>query len=153
MQTAQLKIIGGTLTFMVGDQGHVVVTLRYKDFTLTAKGENMAYTLPVDNVVNVKVSYVDSHGNPAVVDGAVDWASSDETIARVEASADDTTDASVEAQGKAGQCQITATADADLGSGVRELVTMMDVTVVAGEAVAGRIEPVGEPIPPSVQPR
>jgi hypothetical protein len=82
----------------------------------------------------------------------VSWASSDETIARVVVDAGDTTGASVEAQGKIGQAQITATADADLGTGVRELVTLMDLTVVAGEAVAGTIEPVGAPIPPQVTP-
>ena len=35
----------------------------------------------------------------------------------------------------------------------RELVTLMDLTVIAGEAVAGTIEPVGEPMPPTAQPR
>ena len=46
-----------------------------------------------------------------------------------------------------GQVQITATADADLGEGTRELVTLMDVTIVAGEAVAGVIQPLGEATP------
>jgi hypothetical protein len=42
---------------------------------------------------------------------------------------------------------MTAYADADLGERVRELATTMDVTVMAGEAVAGTITPVGEPEP------
>ena len=43
-----------------------------------------------------------------------------------------------------GDCQISCKADADMGEGVRELVTLLDVTVVGGEAVAGTITPVGE---------
>jgi hypothetical protein len=42
--------------------------------------------------------------------------------------------------------QITATADADLGAGVRNLVTVCDITIVAGEAVAGTIAPIGASI-------
>jgi hypothetical protein len=48
---------------------------------------------------------------------------------------------------KTGNVQVSATADADLGSGVRNIVTLLDVTVVGGEAVAGTITPVGEPQP------
>jgi hypothetical protein len=46
-----------------------------------------------------------------------------------------------------GQAQVTATCDADLGDGVRELITLCDIEVVGGEAVAGTIQPVGEPDP------
>jgi hypothetical protein len=47
-----------------------------------------------------------------------------------------------------------ATADADLGDGVRELNTLLDVTLVAGEAVTGTINVVGDPQPitPPVKP-
>jgi nitrogenase molybdenum-iron protein alpha/beta subunit len=151
-QSVQFQL-GGTLRFLVEEEGYAIMTVRYKDFTLTARGDKMAYTLPVDNVIKVKVSYIDAHGNPAVVDGDVAWSTSDATIARVVADTGDTTNASVEAQGKVGQCQVTASADADLGTGVRELITLMDLTVVAGEAVAGTISPVGEPLPPTAQPR
>jgi hypothetical protein len=41
----------------------------------------------------------------------------------------------------------TATADADLGEGVSEIVCTMDVEVVAGTAVVGTITPTGEPQP------
>ena len=51
--------------------------------------------------------------------------------------------------GPIGQVQVTATADADLGAGVRNIVTPLDIVVVAGEAMSGAITPVGpaEPIP------
>ena len=50
---------------------------------------------------------------------------------------------------------MTATADADLGEGVRRLTTVCDIEVVAGEAVSGTIQPVGEPEPvaPHPEPR
>jgi hypothetical protein len=109
----------------------------------------MSYTLPSGQQCHVKVGYVDAAGNPAVVDGDVAWASSDDTIAAVFTSSNDSTEAIIRTIGPVGQVQITATADADLGAGVRELITPMDLTVVAGEAVSGTITPVGpaEPIP------
>jgi len=110
----------------------------------------MAYTLMVDYSLKVTVAYVDAYGNPARVDGDVTWASSDDTIASVTTDPANTFNAMVAAQTKTGQAQITATADADLGDGVRNLITLMDVTVVAGEAVAGTITPQGDPIPPPV---
>lgn len=140
--------LGGTLRFVVepDDAAGVFFTIRYQNFTITAKADKMAYTLASGTQVHVKVAYVDAAGNPAVVDGAVAWASSDNSIATVTLESDDV--ALVKAVGPTGQVQITATADADLGSGTREIITPMDVTVAAGEAVAGTISPVGpaEPI-------
>jgi len=132
------------------------ITLSLGAYTVTAMGEDMAYTLPVDKQIKVKVSYVDSQGNPAAVDGGVTWASSNATIARVDFATDAAAsfEAVVVPVGPVGQVQITANADADLGAGTRALVTTMDVTVVAGEAVAGVIEPVGAPDDiPHVDPR
>jgi len=116
---------------------------------LIRKGRCMSYSLAVGMQVHVKVSYVDAAGNPAVVDGDVTWSSSDDTVAAVFVSSNDSTEAVIRPVGPVGQVQILATADADLGAGVRELVTPMDVTIVAGEAMSGAIEPTGpaEPIP------
>src|SRR5262245_3261665 len=107
----------------------------------------MTYTLAVDKTVDMRVDYVDASGNPAVVDGAVAWSSSDETLAKVNVNAADTHVVTVMPQGPTGQVQIVATADADLGAGVRNLLTPCDITLVAGEAVAGTITPVGAPTP------
>ena len=147
-QSVQFQL-GGTLKFLVEEEGCVLVTLRYGDFQITARGEDMAYNLPSRMQAHVKVSYVDASGNPAVVDGAVTWGSSDSTVVSVTVDSTDSTKATVGAVGPVGQVQVTASADADLGQGVRTLVTPMDVTVVAGEAVSGTIAPVGpyEPIP------
>jgi len=143
--------LGGTLTLKSkpDKKGYCLVTLRYRDFTVTARGDDMAYTLPSRMQAHVQVAYVDASGNPATVDGDVVWGSSDDNVASVTVDPTDSTKATVGAVGPIGQVQVTASADADLGQGVRTLVTPMDVTVVAGEAVSGTISPVGpvEPIP------
>jgi hypothetical protein len=130
-----------------------VLTLTYEGFTITAKG-NVMYTLPVDHLVKMQVSYVDAAGNPATVDGPVHWESSDESIATIAVDAQDSTIVMVRPAGDLGQVQVRAIADADPGTGVRSLMTVADITVVAGEAVAGTIQPVGEaePIAPHPEP-
>jgi hypothetical protein len=145
MPSIQFKL-GGTLTFVKEEEGYALVTVRYGNFSVTAKGDHMAYTLASGMQVHLKVSYVDAGGNPAVVDGPVTWASSDVNVATVTAESDTT--ALVKTVGPTGQLQISATADVDLGEGIKELITPMDLTVAAGEAVAGTIEPVGpaEPV-------
>jgi len=112
--------------------------------TLTG-GTHMAYNLPNRMRIHVAVAYVDADGHPATVDGDVTWESSDEAIAIV--AADGAASAVVAAAGTLGTAQITASADADLGQGTRALLTPFDVTVVAGEAVAGTVSPVGDPEP------
>ena len=106
----------------------------------------MAYLLPNDHAVQLKVSYYDAKGNPAKVDGDVAWASSDETIARITVG-EDTMTCMVYPVDQLGTAQISATADADLGEGVTEIITTGNIEVVAGQAVSGTIEPVGDPIP------
>jgi len=148
MTTVAFKL-GGTLEILTEpSKAGCFVTLRYGAFTVTARGEDMAYTLGSGMQVHLKVSYVDAAGNPALVDGPVAWASSDVTVATVAAESDST--ALVKTVGPVGQVQISATADVDLGAGVKNLVTPMDLTVAAGEAVAGTIAPVGpaEPVTP-----
>ena len=115
----------------------------------------MAYTLPADKQVRLQIAYVDSNGNPAKVDGAVTWESSDDGIARLEPLVPTQVDPNTPEGGvvmlvpgdQVGNCQISAHADADMGDGARPLVTLLDVTVVGGEAVAGTITPQGEPQP------
>src|SRR5262249_6150698 len=143
--------LGGTLTLQSKPEkkGYCLVTLRYRDFQITAKGEIMAYTLASRMQAHVQVAYVDASGNPAVVDGDVVWGSSDANVVTVTVDAADSTKATVGAVGPIGQVQVAGRVAADLGRGVRTVVTPMDVTVVAGEAVSGTISPVGpvEPIP------
>jgi len=103
--------------------------------------------LAVLSITYGRITIVDAEGNPAKVDGPITWASSDETLAEVEVDSVDSSIVTVTPVGPTGQVQITATADADLGDGVRELITVCDISLVAGEAVAGTIQPVGAPFP------
>ena len=123
-----------------------LLTITYDRFSISVKGDRIMYTLPVDKMVKMQVAYVDAEGNPAAIDGEVAWTSSDETIATVTPETGDSTIITVFPEGPVGQVQITATADADLGTGTRELITVCDITIVAGEAVSGTISPVGSPV-------
>jgi len=140
--------LSGTLSFIedVADEIIAVLKVRYGNFETTLIGGHMAYTLPVGMAVDVMVAYSDARGNPAAVDGPVVWDSSSTDVVTAVASNDDPSVCRVSAV-NLGSAQVNATADADLGAGVKTLVTTMTVTVVAGEAVAGTISPVGEPIP------
>ena len=130
---------------------HAKVTVTYGSFKATAEVDHMAYTLPIDKFIEVQIAYVDSHGNPAVVDGDVAWASSNPAVLAVVVDPADSTHATVTPQGGLSSAQVVATADADLGAGIRQIITTLDVTLVAGEAVAGTISVDGDPqpIPPA----
>lgn len=128
--------------------GKQLLTLTFEQFTITAEGDHVMYTLPVEYSVLLQVAYVDAKGNPAKVDGDVSWTSSDASMIAIKVDPADSTVCRIWAVGTAGQAQVTASADADLGDGVRELITLCDIEVVAGEAVAGTIQPLGNPDPP-----
>jgi hypothetical protein len=141
--------VGGSIDLVLRSppaaEGHAIVTAICDGFR--AKGTDMAYTLPADKMVAVRVDYVDAEGHPATVDGAVTWDSSAPEIATVAVDPTDSQNAEITPGSSLGTAQISATADADLGAGTRELVTLLDVTIVAGEAVAGVISPTGDPQP------
>lgn len=118
-----------------------VLTLRYGAFAVTFQPEEdsmTAFTLPDDKTAGAAVAYVDAKGNPATVDGAPVWTSSDETILTVAAAADGMS-AVVTPVGPLGTAQIKIDADADMGAGVTDIITLADVEVVAGQAVAGNV--------------
>jgi len=127
--------------------GHAIVTAMYGLFTVTSKGDTVAYTLPIDHFIEVQVSYVDAHGNPAAIDGPVAWTSSNESMATVDVDTVDSTLCRITPVGPPGTAQVVATADVDLGAGVKPLLTTLDLTLVAGTAVAGTIDVVGPPQP------
>ena len=99
----------------------------------------MAVTVPVDRTEPfiVGVEYVDSKGNKAQVDGVPTWSSSDESIFSVQPLADDPFKAEITFK-SVGMAQLKAVADADLGEGMDEVITLGDIDVVAGKAVAGK---------------
>src|SRR4029077_10298507 len=148
----QLEIsFGGPLRIIVAQEEDAPVILArlsvwYEQFKIT--GEALMYTLPVDHFVLMQISYTDAAGNPAKIDGEVTWTSSDESVATVQVDAADSSIVRV-LPVVVGQMQVRASADADLGTGVRKLLTVADIEIVAGEAIAGSIQPTGEPEPMS----
>lgn len=98
-----------------------------------------------DRKVSLTFSALDARGNPARIDGMPVWGSSDESLLLVEAS-DDGMSAVVTPTGPVGIGQVSVRVDADLGAGVREVIGLLDVEVVGGEAVSIVIVP-GEPEP------
>jgi hypothetical protein len=109
--------------------------------------DGMAITLPDDAPIQVKVTWVDAKGNVAIVDGATTWTSSDDANVSVVVDSTDSTMATMSspAGGTLVTAQVSASADADRGSGVETIIAMVDVTVVAGTAVGGTISPVPAP--------
>jgi hypothetical protein len=143
--------IGGSINLATPIE--TTITTRIDRCVVTAKGTHMAYTLPIDKLIVVQVGYTDAGGNAAKVDSVV-WSSSNALVETTQ-DAGDMTICTITPQGDAGSCQVTADADADLGQGVRHLLTLFDITLVAGEAVAGTIVVTGDqqPIAPHVEPQ
>jgi hypothetical protein len=95
----------------------------------------MAITITDSQAFTASVSAVDAKGNPALIDGAPIWTSSNPLIITVVPSANPLT-ARVSAVGPLGAAQVVVTADADLGAGVRTLTGILDVTILGGAAVS-----------------
>ena len=123
------------------------VTTTFDTFSTTAWGNRHMYNLPSGMQIVVAVAYEDANGNPAKIDGEVAWTTSDAAIATAAVDPSDSSKCTVAAVGPVGSAQVTAVADADLGSGVRTLTTLLDISVVAGEAVAGVISVTSDPEP------
>ncbi len=100
----------------------------------------MPFLLTTDQKTNVSFSVSDRYGNPATIDGAPRWESSDPGVAFV-APSEDGLSADIVTAGRLGPCQITVRCDADLGDGIRELPGVLDVDVVGGEAVMIALTP------------
>lgn len=114
----------------------------------------MALTLTAVQRCLVSVSAVDAKGNPAEVQDPT-YSVSDDTILRVDKPASlegKPGQGYVVAVGPVGHAQLVVKGDADLGEGVKEIQGILEVEVVAAEAVAVQITP-GEPEPnPEINP-
>ena len=114
-----------------------IFTFTMGDFIF--RGENVMNTMQAGSFATLSVQWVDSHGNPAKVDGATDWVSSNEEVATVEVAVGNPLIANVHSLGPIGPVQIQATADADLGEGGKTITATCDISVIAGEASGGQI--------------
>ena len=100
----------------------------------------MPFVLTADQKTRVAVSLTDRYGNPATIDGDPRWESSDPGVVTV-STLDAGRAADVVTVGRPGTAQVTVRCDADAGDGVRELVGVLDVEVVGGEAVLLALNP------------
>lgn len=83
---------------------------------------------------DLSIQPVDKKGQPAQIDGTPVWSSSDSAIVTVNPGSDGLS--AVVVAGNIGTAQVNVTVDADLGSGVTEIVGVLDVQVTAGAAVS-----------------
>lgn len=104
----------------------------------------MSVTITATQKIRIRrVKAVDAKGNDARLDGPVVWQSSNEASLRLDPPLPDAgPDAPpvIAAVGPIGVGQISVRGDADLGEGVRHIAGMLDIEVIAGEAVALVIE-------------
>ena len=81
----------------------------------------------------LSIQAVDAKGNPAQLDGAPVFSVADEKLLTITTSPDGR--ATIAAVGPVGTTQVSVTADADLGAGVKTIAATLDVQVIASEAV------------------
>jgi hypothetical protein len=105
------------------------------------------FVLTADQEVPVSVAFTDDHGNPAQVDGAPTWASSDDTILSVTPAADGLS-AIVAAVGPDGSAQVSVTANANMDPNGAPIPVMglLGIDVVSGAAASAVLTP-GAPVP------
>lgn len=103
----------------------------------------MALVLTEEEQVVLKITPKTKKGNVAKVDGLPVWSSSSPDVLVVQPLPDDVTGftAVAKAVGPVGVAQVQVKVDADLGEGVRELTALLDVQVVAAEAVSLEVVP------------
>jgi hypothetical protein len=111
-----------------------VVFAQVRIDALHVRGDIRMFTMTDSQKASLTINPVDKRGNPARVDGIPVWASSDETKVTVAPAADGLS-CDVVAAGALGQCQVTVSADADLGPGVATINGVLDITIVGGQAV------------------
>ena len=95
----------------------------------------MALILTDEQKVQLSIQPVTAAGNPARVDGVPAWSVSDTNVLALDV-APDGLSAWATATGPLGPSQVSVSADADLGEGIRTIAATLDVSVVPAEAVS-----------------
>jgi hypothetical protein len=136
--------VSGTLEFNIEEEKpRIIFTIKYNGIQL--KDPDML-VLANDHKVTASIQPVDAKGNPATIDGLAAWSSSSTDIVNVTNVSADSLSADVIPGTAMGTAQINVTADADLGSGVTTINGVLDVQVVAGQAVGFTIS-TSPPVP------
>ncbi len=108
----------------------------------------MAFQLKDGEKVTLAIDPRDVDGNPAAIDGAPAWTSSDTTLIVVTPNPADAkqADAATVPGAPLGTVTISVSVDADLGAGVTTLAGTLDIEKVAGDATVVNVVP-GTPAP------
>lgn len=112
---------------------------------ITTKNLTML-VLQNDHKVTASITPVDAKGNPATLDGLANWSSSNAQIAAIANVSVDSLSADVVPGTELGSCQINVQGDADMGTGITTINGVLDVQVVAGQAVGFNIQ-TSPPVP------
>lgn len=103
------------------------------------QGDSLMLRLTDEQKATATIRPKTAAGNPATIDGTPAWSVSNPDVLDLVVSEDGMT-ATITAKGPLGTSQVSVTADADLGDGVRALTGTDDVEVVAAEAATIGIE-------------
>ena len=137
--------VSGTLDFILEEEKKPGFLWSIKSNGVITKNISML-VLPNDHKVTASIQPVDAKGNPATIDGLASWSSSSTDIVTVTNISTDSLSADVVPGTALGAAQINVTADADLGGGVTTINGVLDVQVVAGQAVGFTIS-TAPPVP------
>jgi len=113
--------------------GVVKPTPQYQRWPLVGGQLLVALSMTVTQQVGLSVTFTDSKGNPASVDGVPTWLC-DNTDVLALIPAGDGRSCLAQAVGAVGTSTISMTADADMGSGVEPIIGTLEVQVTAGKA-------------------
>lgn len=128
-----MGILRSYLMSLLRPQPRLVFRVGPVTFKEPKGGDEMALVLTDEQKVALSVEAKTAAGNPASVEGAPVWTVSDPGIITLVVDPAGFSAVAVTA-GPLGPCQITVTADADLGAGVRTITGILDIEVMAAEA-------------------
>lgn len=110
----------------------------------------MAVEMSYFQQTRLSVTFLDSRGNPAPVEGVPVWQVDNPNVLALEPSPDGMS-CLIKGVGPIGTATTSLTADADMGSGVEPIVGSIDFNITGGKAVAVELQagPVeDQPAPP-----
>lgn len=100
----------------------------------------MAFQLTSSQRVPVAVDFTDKKGNPAPVDGIPEWLVDNPAVLALSPAADGRS-CVVAAVGPLGTARVSMVADADMTTGTRQIVGVLDFEIVAGDAFLVTLTP------------
>lgn len=111
----------------------------FKGVSMQAISTQSAATMQAGTLATLSVEWKDKNGETVKVDGRTTWQSSDAGVLTVAVATGNSQIANIKSLGPIGAVNVQATADADLGEGLKTVTSTIAINVIAGEAVGGEI--------------